>query len=145
MTEQNQTERTEPVKLNFDHYGLPVYQTDEGEFAVADNIEQAERAVKEYIENTMWAFNADFIAQFTPVNSIDRAALIEALQVVQAKCCEGANALVLALVAHKIDNFVEAAIQADGRGHFLNGYDSREYRGEDIDPSFKGKLAYRIN
>jgi hypothetical protein len=136
---------SEPVKLSFDHYGLPVYKTDDGEFAVADDADQADKAAREAIEGSLWAFNADFIVRFVSVNSTDREALMIGIRAVQEKCCEDANPLVRALVASRMDDFVEAAIGADGRGHFLNGYHSREYRGDDIHPTLTGKLAYRIN
>lgn len=47
----------------------------------------------------------------------------------QEKHCEDANDTIRALIDNScgLDDFVEAAISADGRGHFLNSYDSNEY------------------
>ena len=43
----------------------------------------------------------------------------------QEKECENANDTILALI-DGIDKFVENAVDADGRGHFLSSYDSKE-------------------
>ena len=47
----------------------------------------------------------------------------------QSKKCEGANDAILALIKKTdggLDGFVEDAISADGRGHFLSSYDGDE-------------------
>jgi hypothetical protein len=47
----------------------------------------------------------------------------------QSKKCEGANDAILALIEKTdggLDGFVEEAISADGRGHFLSSYDGNE-------------------
>jgi hypothetical protein len=45
--------------------------------------------------------------------------------------CEDANETIAALITD-IDEFIEDAICADGRGHFLNGYDGEEYESSTI-------------
>ena len=82
--------------------------------------EEADERAKEYMRETAWAFNASFI--------IDHSKLpYEALEMVQGfqEKCEGANDTILALI-EDFDEFVEDAISADGRGHFLSHYDSEE-------------------
>ncbi len=45
-----------------DHYGLKTYEINGDEYAVASDYDQAEQACAEYIKDTVWAFNADFLA-----------------------------------------------------------------------------------
>lgn len=56
----------------------------------------------------------------------------------QGKLCESANSLVKSLIVD-LDHFVSDAISADGRGHFLSGYDGVEI---ELDGDF---YAYRTN
>jgi len=58
------------------------------------------------------------------------------LKKVQGDCNEDCNELMLALIKD-FDYFVEDAIDADGRGHFLNTYDNEENEFE-----YKGKTYY---
>lgn len=104
-----------------------------GEYKVLTYAE-AEEAAKENIVNDLWAFNADFILRHTVFyeNSTDREdkAFVEALQSLQGSICEGATPIIKALVKD-IDAFVEDAIDADGRGHFISWYDGEEYEAGD--------------
>lgn len=92
--------------------------------------EEADEAAREAIINDLWAFNADFIITHTEFwntctqREADEAAA--ALREMQSRLCESANAIVKALIAD-LDEFVEDAIDADGRGHFLSWYDGEEY------------------
>lgn len=92
--------------------------------------EEATEAATEEIKNSLWAFNADFIITHTEFwnTCTDREAseAIKALQEMQSKLCESANALVKALIVD-LDEFAKDAINADGRGHFLSFYDGEEY------------------
>jgi hypothetical protein len=87
-------------------------------------VEEADERARAHIEESLWAFNADFIAAHT-VNGLNNAAR-KALGKAQAELCEDANDLVRALI-HDFDHFVEDAIRADGRGHFLAQYDCEEH------------------
>ena len=103
--------------------------------------EEADEATREEILGNLWAFNADFILRHTKFfeTSTDREdqEFILALQALQSRICESANPIVEALIEDK-ESFVEDAIDADGRGHFLSFYD-----GEEIE---MGEFyAYRIN
>lgn len=82
---------------------------------------EADKATEEHIKDSLWAFNADFI--------IDHSKLpYEALEMVQSfqeAKSEGANETIAALI-EDMSEFVSDAIAADGRGHFLSGYDGAE-------------------
>ena len=99
-----------------------VYNAGGGEYLVLTD-EEADRRAKEYILDSLWAFNACFIADHTKQGY--STALEESIKQVQGKMCEGANNMVLALI-DDIDEFIDDAISADGRGHFLAGYDGEE-------------------
>lgn len=83
--------------------------------------EEADEAAKEYIKESVWAFNAGFIINHSklPYEAIE---MVEGFQ--SAKC-EDANDTILALI-DDFDEFVSDAISADGRGHFLSTYDGEE-------------------
>lgn len=105
--------------------------------------EEADEALKEYILETLWAFNPRFVVMHTKFymeSSIEAdEAFEEALKEMQGKLCEDANPIIRALIVN-IDEFIENAIQADGRGHFLASYD-----GEEIELNHGKYYAYRIN
>ncbi len=85
--------------------------------------EEADNAVKDNIEESVWAFNANFILDHT---SIEWNARIEkSLKRMQEELSEDANELLKAMISD-FDEFVEDAIESDGRGHFLAGYDGEE-------------------
>lgn len=92
--------------------------------------EEADEAARETIINELWAFNADFIITHTEFwntcteNEWHEA--VKALEEMQRRLCESANAIIKALIAD-LDEFIEDAIDADGRGHFLSLYDGEEY------------------
>lgn len=87
--------------------------------------EEADTKVYESIAESLWAFHAPFIAIACGLPS-------EAAEMIlshQEQLCEGANLTIRALIDNScgLDDFVENAIGADGRGHFLNSYDGNEY------------------
>ena len=85
--------------------------------------DEADEAAKDYIRESLWAFHANFIAS----HSRDRClgGYEEYLQNIQEECCEGCNELIYAMIAD-FDHFVNDAISADGRGHFIAPYDFKE-------------------
>ena len=91
--------------------------------------EQADERAKEEILDSLWAFNADFI--ISHCKGCDDMELWEieevekGLRQVQENICEGGNGLIKALISD-IDEFVEDAINADGRGNFISRYDGVE-------------------
>lgn len=95
---------------------------------------EADAAVVEYVRDTLWAFDASFLASETGLPS----EMFEALQ----HRCEGANDAFLTVIERSeggLEGFAESAVSSDGRGHFLAGYDGYEVDlGSDL-------YAYRTN
>ena len=122
-------------KRDYDHWGLTVFIFDGCEYAIATSEEEADDAAKQYIQESLWAFNTDFI--------IDHSKLpyeaAEMIKTFQAAKCEDANDTIAALI-EDIDEFVKDAISADGRGHFLSPYDSNEISLTDVDFKFWGQV-----
>ena len=96
---------------------------------------EATIACNEQIKDSLWAFNSEFLASYTRVDS----KVFEAL----AGLCEDANDAVLSIIEGTkgktgFTEFAKRAVNEDGRGHFLASYDSEE--------SECGKFyAYRTN
>jgi hypothetical protein len=85
--------------------------------------EEADEQAAEYIKNSLWTFNASFISCHTKNGLNDRAE--KALEKMLGNLGEDANDIVEAMI-EDIDEFIEDAIRADGRGHFLSTYDGEE-------------------
>lgn len=117
---------------SFDHYGLTVYNVDGAEYAIGTD-DEADAAVADYIKDSAWSFNADFLAQQTDLPE-------EVYRAMQDKC-EGSNDAVSKLIEKTcgFDDFVKEAIRYDGRGHFLSGYDGEEI---EISAEDSGKVAF---
>lgn len=101
-------------------YGDNNYDAPRGEYMVLTDDEANEKAA-EYIKDSLWAFNASFLASYTDLPE-------EVFTAMQDKC-EGANDAFYALVSRAdggLEGLIEEAISADGRGHFLNTYDGNE-------------------
>ena len=129
MTEDELTE------ARHDHWGLTVFEYGNAEYAIGTD-EEANEAAREYIADSLWAFNTSFIASHVKPRLNDKAE--KALQKMQSELCEDANDLVTALI-NDLDHFITDAIHCDGRGHFLSSYDSEEI---ELNGGF---YAYRIN
>lgn len=81
--------------------------------------EEADAAARDAILDLVWAFNADFLADWVEMDT-------DTIAVHQDRC-ESSNAAFLRLIGKENHQpFVDAAIGADGRGHFLAGYDDEE-------------------
>lgn len=83
--------------------------------------DEANEKCAEYIKDSLWAFNADFIISHSKL-PWEAKEMVESFQ---REKCEGANDTIEAMI-EDIDEFIEDAISADGRGHFLNTYDGNE-------------------
>lgn len=94
--------------------------------------DEADKKAAEYIEESVWAFNPDFIISHSslPYEAIE---MIKNFQTIK---CEDANETILALITD-FDDFVSDAISADGRGHFLSFYD-----GEENEETVNGETYY---
>lgn len=79
--------------------------------------EEADKAVREEIEEMVWAFTPSFLSAHTNVSE-------EAIRKIQ-EMYEDANDALTELIKD-FDWFVEDAVACDGRGHFLAGYDHEE-------------------
>jgi hypothetical protein len=103
----------------FDHYGLTVFECGSQEYSIGTDAE-ADEAAQKAISDSAWAFNASFLASFCELPE----KVFEAMQ----GECEGCNDDVLSLIEKSggISAFAQDAISADGRGHFLSGYDGDE-------------------
>lgn len=99
-----------------------VWEYGNQEFMVGTD-EEADEHAKEYILDTVWAFNADFIIEHSSALDFDEASekVVKAI----AEQYESGNEAMKKLI-DDLDEFVEDAISADGRGHFLAGYDGEE-------------------
>ena len=82
--------------------------------------DEADEAYAEYVKDSVWAFQADFLAGVT---GIDRAAFKPL-----AELCESANGIISAAIAGSCgwEKFIREAERADGRGHALSSYDGEE-------------------
>jgi hypothetical protein len=82
---------------------------------------EADEKCRESILDSVWAFNASFMSAY-----LKRGVLIDAVTAIQKNGkCEENNEALLCLLDDK-EYFIEEAIKADGRGHFLAGYDGEE-------------------
>jgi hypothetical protein len=81
--------------------------------------EEADDKAKEYIIDSLWAFNASFLASHCDLDQD----VIESIQANEK--CESNNPVFKKLI-NDLDHFVSDAISADGRAHFLHTYDGEE-------------------
>lgn len=130
-----------PEAANYDHHGFPVYSYDGQEYAVAETEDAIREAAEDAIRETLWALNAEFIANYIP--NIDKQG-IDAIRAMQEKLCESANPIVEALLGDSLEDAIDAAIDADGLGHFLSGYDGTIHDGVDICPEWEGRYVFRV-
>lgn len=107
-------------ELDESKYDSDIFIHGNAEYLVLTGKEMDQRT-EEYIMDSLWAFNSDFIGSHSNLN----APALKALSKMQAELCEDANELVKAVI-RDIDHFVKDAVLSDGRGHFLSGYDGEE-------------------
>ena len=111
------------------HWDLPILIIDDKEYAVAGGEEEATKATRQAVEDTICYFRPDFLAAHSDVP--------EKVFMFLAGSCFDDNEAYKAMI-YDVEDFIDDAIDADGRGHFLNTYDSKEY---EIGEYF----LYRIN
>lgn len=85
--------------------------------------DEANEEVYKAIENSLWAFNAEFIIEITGLNSD-----VESLRTIQENSCEDCNDFIKAIIDGTcgMEYFVESAIESDGRGPFISYCDGEE-------------------
>lgn len=86
--------------------------------------ESAYSEVTSYIEETLFAFNTDFIVSHAAIE-LDYEGQ-QALALLQEEFCESANPIIKAMLKD-FDEFIESAVSVDGLGHFLARYDGEEH------------------
>lgn len=126
--------------INISSYDENIFEIGNQEYLILTD-EEADEKTKEYILDSLWAFNASFIiehmASRDELSNHNYKMMEKALELIQSDLCESANVVMQRLI-EDIDEFVDDAIKADGRGHFLSGYDGNENEEE-------GYFIYRVN
>jgi hypothetical protein len=99
------------------------------EYLVLTDEEADDRCHNEMIES-LWAFNASFLIPWMPcykdMSRREAEAFEECLKETQEKLCEGATPLIKSMLGANLEDCLNDAISADGRGHFLARYDGEE-------------------
>lgn len=110
----------DPKNIEQDYYNDDQFEAESCTYLVVDD-EDADLYATNYIMNSLWAFNAEFIIEHTdlPYEAIDM------IRDYQSNQYENANDTIFALI-NDIDKFIKAAISSDGRGHFITSYDGEE-------------------
>jgi len=99
--------------------------------------DEADQRAEDYIRDSLWAFNADFICNYMP-DGIGP----DEVNTLRGDKCEDVNPAFVALVGDNMDSLIEDAISSDGRGHFLNTYDGEEY---EVNVGETLYFIYRVN
>ena len=106
--------------LDVSKYDDNAFEYGREEYLVLTDQEAAAMA-GERILDLVWAFRPEFLASHC-VEGVD-SETIESIQ--NNERCGSNNAVLLRLI-DDVDHFVNDAIAADGRGHFLADYDNEE-------------------
>tara|TARA_R100000406_G_scaffold22887_2_gene14578 strand:+ start:3419 stop:3904 length:486 start_codon:yes stop_codon:yes gene_type:complete len=118
----NDRERVIALSLYLATFGVEESMEDVDNYIDNDYLvytdEEADEAVREYIEETVWAFTPSFLQAHTGVSG-------DTIREMQEKLSEDANEAITAMIKD-FDGFVEDAVRCDGRGHFLAPYDHEE-------------------
>lgn len=107
------------------------YETCGEEFYILED-ERAYALAFQLIKDELWAFTSEFIMEHLKhdivycEHPVDLEDLRLAIRAAQKRLCEGANAIIHALI-DDLEDFVDDAIAADGRGHFISSYDGEEH------------------
>lgn len=83
--------------------------------------DEADERARDYIEDALWTFNSSFLSGETDVDEMVFDCLRE-------KRCESCNDAIRSIIDATcgMDDFVDSAISADGRGSYLNYCDGSE-------------------
>jgi len=125
------------TEAKYDHYGLRIFEACGFEYAIGSD-EEADKAIKQYMQDSVWTFCPEFIASHTKAGA--SKGMIKAITALQ-ESCEDCNDDVKSLI-EDMDEFIEDAVSADGRGMFLSPYDSEE---QEIVIDGEYYFAYRLN
>ena len=108
-------------------YDDSLFEAPGGEEYLVLTDDEADQRVTEYITESVWAFNASFLSEFTE--------LPEEVFIALSDKCEDANDAILAIIERckgGIETFSSMAVSADGRGHFMSSYDGEENESGDF-------------
>lgn len=138
-----------------------------GEYLVLTD-DEANSMTKEYIKDSLWAFNLDFLIQYIDIEHVNNYMVFSSTYYDEdeekdieigdpeevfymytgmnlmdylkdkQKEFEDANDHFNVLVGNNLDKLIRDAILSDGRGHFLSSYDGAEEEEGDY-------FIYRIN
>ncbi len=120
----------ETDEIGASQYNEAILEANGGEYLVCTDKEADEEA-RERILDSIWAFSPVFLRAHLPNGMTED--VIKAIQTM----CEGANESLKAMI-NDLDHFVEDAIGADGRGHFISGYGGEENEEDNY-------FIYRVN
>ena len=120
-------------------YDPDIFDVDGAEYLVLDDLEADARA-RAAIGDSLYAFNTSFIAAHSDVLQTDGA--IRAFAKMTDDLCEDANAFVKGVI-RDYEHFLDDALMADGRAHFLNTYDGEEHK-VSLEPGLT-LYVYRVN
>lgn len=100
--------------------------------------EEADELAYDYIMDSLWAFNSSFLAGETGIDEDVFLALFN-----NGKC-ESNNDAIASLIKSScgLQEFVDSAVSADGRGHFINRYDGNEH---EVKVGRKTFYIYRVD
>lgn len=118
---------SEITQCNYSHYGLDTFTYGNHDYSVADE-DESDEAIEDSLRGSVWAFNSVFILEVCGL-PLELAPCIKSFQSSQ---CENANDAIAALIYKTCgwQAFTEAAISADGRGHYLSSYDGEEHESD---------------
>jgi enamine deaminase RidA (YjgF/YER057c/UK114 family) len=121
-----------------DYNGLQVIEIDGKEWALFTD-EEADKAVKSYIEESLWAFNKSFLSGQTGLPE-------EVFSTLQQDG-ESSNDAILSIVKKcgDMDTLVSDAVSSDGRGHFLSPYDGHEKEWGDLSEEVQLGILLAMN
>lgn len=96
--------------------------------------ELASKKVKDFIKDSLWAFKTSFLSSMTGHDEEE----------IKLFASEFENDTLIKIVEYScgLENFVNEAIKADGRGHFLSTYDGVEVELKTDDGVY---YLYRLN
>lgn len=108
------------IKKQFENVSQLTINIDGDEYLMLSDDEANMRARRE-IRDSLWAFLSSFIRSHSSVDIPEKY-----IEKMQSEMCEQCNEIIYGLIKDNFDEFVEDAIDADGRGHFIATYDGKE-------------------
>ena len=107
------------------------------EYLVLTDEEATQRAI-DAARDSLWSFRGAFWGCYTNLSPSS----IKAIGKVQEILCEDAGPVLAAVVGARLDEMLVDAVDVDGRGHFLAGYDGEENAINHNNETF---YVYRVN